>query len=63
MLSAVRLRQQVLKDLDVYARALELEHQTGVPAIDSVSLWNGTQKVDTLRAPRAGALTEKELFG
>jgi len=60
-LSGVRLRHQVLNSLDVYLRAAELELRASEPVIDSLSLWNGTQKVDTLKAARAGALNEKEL--
>ncbi len=60
-LSAVRLRHQALKDLDVFSRAVELERQAGAPVIDSVLLWSGTQGVDTVRLPRPGILSDKEI--
>ncbi|MCC6396159.1 MAG: hypothetical protein IT282_04010 [Bacteroidetes bacterium] len=60
-LSKVRLRHQVLKELDLFARAADLERQAGTAAIDSAALWGGTQAVDTMRVPRAGSVAEKDL--
>jgi hypothetical protein len=60
-LSGVRLRHQVLNTLDAYLRAAELELRASDPVIDSISLWSGTQKVDTLKAARTRARGEKEL--
>jgi len=61
ILSGVRLRHQVLNSLDVYARAAELELRAGQAALDSVSLWSGTQKVDTAKGSRVGLLSDREL--
>lgn len=59
--SAVRLRQQVLKDLDLYKRAGELEQKAEKPLIDSAALWGGTLPVsDTVRAAKSEA-NEKDL--
>ncbi len=40
-LSGVRLRSQVLKDIDLYGKAADLEEKAGAPRIDSVSFWEG----------------------
>jgi len=59
--SGVRLRQQVLKDLDLYKRAVELEQKAEKPPIDSAALWGGTLPVsDTVRAGKSEA-NEKDL--
>jgi hypothetical protein len=59
-LSSVRLRQQALKELDLYARALVQEARASEPAIDSAGVWNGTIQVrDTMKA---GTVNEKELL-
>ncbi len=54
--SAVRLRRQVFKDLDLYGKAVELEQKAENPLIDSAALWSGTMPVpDTVRAGRSEA--------
>jgi hypothetical protein len=59
--SAVRMRQQVLKDLDLYKRAGELEQKLEKPLIDSAALWSGTLPVpDTVRAAKSEE-NEKDL--
>jgi len=40
-LSRVRLRRQVLDDLDAYRRALERERTAGKTRIDSLAIWEG----------------------
>lgn len=61
-LSAVRLRQQALKDLPLYAMAVDLERKAGTPGIDSVSLW-GKKKIppDSLVATKTVSQDEKLL--
>jgi hypothetical protein len=61
-LSNVRLRQQALKDLGLYAMALELERKAQEIAIDSVTLWSGKGSVmDTTKPDRIGSTDEKLL--
>jgi len=58
-LSGVRLRQQALKDLDLYSRAAALETKAMQPTVDSIGIWTDTPLVrDTART---AAVNEKEL--
>jgi hypothetical protein len=60
-LSSVRLRSQVLKDLDLFKRAVDFEEKGKAPVLDSAALWSGKMKVtDTLRTGRS-SVEEKEL--
>jgi len=62
MLSGVRLRSQVLKDLDVYGKAAEQELKAGAPTVDSVALWGGKVILpDTGRGVRVSLPDEKLL--
>ena len=59
-LSTVRLKNQVLKELDLYARSVETEKKGMAPSLDSVALWSGKQGVqDTMK--KDGAPNEKEI--
>jgi hypothetical protein len=60
-LSDVRLRHQALKELDLFARATELEGRAERPVIDSVMLWSGRAVADSVRGGRAPSVAEKEL--
>jgi Zinc carboxypeptidase len=61
-LSNVRLRQQALKDLGLYATALELERKAREIAIDSAALWSGKGSVmDTTKPDRTSSMDEKLL--
>jgi hypothetical protein len=60
-LSDVKLRHQALKELDLYARAVELEDKAEKPVIDSVALWSGRAVADSARTGRAPTVAEKEL--
>jgi hypothetical protein len=60
--SAVRLRHQVLKDLDLYAKGLEWERAAAAPVVDSLRLWGNVPVVkDTAKGAKAGPPNEKEL--
>ncbi|MBI5216497.1 MAG: hypothetical protein HY960_12170 [Ignavibacteriae bacterium] len=59
-MSSVRTRQQALKELDLYAKALDMEQKALSPVIDSLNIWEGrTQVKDTSKAPPLPG--EKEL--
>jgi hypothetical protein len=60
-LSDVRLRNHALKELDLFARAAELEGRAGHPVIDSAALWSGRAVADSLRGGRGALSGEKEL--
>jgi len=60
-LSAVRLRQQALKELELYAKAVALEESAGAPAVDSLTIWGGKGALrDSVRPPKPSP-DEKEL--
>jgi len=60
--SDVRLKQQALKDLELYSKAVELEKKAGMPKIDSISVWEGKQpSKDTSKAEKAPAQNDKEI--
>jgi len=62
-LSAVRLRQHVLKDLDLYARALELEEKAGQLQADSAALWGArSSREDTVHPSGPAMRDEKQLL-
>jgi hypothetical protein len=59
-LSAVRLRSQVLKDLDLYGRGVDAEMTAGALKVDSAALWAGVViPADTGRAVRSSPAEEK----
>jgi hypothetical protein len=59
-LSSVRLKNQALKELDLYARSAEMEKRGLAPPIDSVALWSGRPGVqDTMK--KDAAPNEKEV--
>ncbi len=61
-LSAVRLREQALKDLDGYAAAVVREAAAGKPVIDSVAVWEGkVVPSDTAGGSKHAAGDEKRL--
>jgi hypothetical protein len=61
-LSAVRLREQALKDLDRYAAAVVREAAAGRPVIDSVAVWEGKVVLsDTAGGSTHAAGDEKRL--
>jgi hypothetical protein len=61
-LSNVRLRQQALKDLGLYATALDVERKAQAITIDSIALWSGKGSVmDTTKPDRIGSADEKLL--
>jgi hypothetical protein len=66
--SQVRCRRNVLKDLEVYKKALEREKRIGLTGIDSVALWEGapvpavTVKKDTLHKMSPEELKDADAF-
>ncbi len=61
-LSAVRLRDQVLKDRDLYDRGADLEMKAGQSTLDSVAFWSGAfEPADTGRTVRSSPAEEKAL--
>lgn len=61
-LSMVRLRQQVLKELPLYAAAVEMERKSRQAVVDSVAFWNGKAgAVDTVSIEKGPASDEKVL--
>ena len=61
-LSAVRLREQVLRDLEKYAAAVVREATTDKPVIDSVAVWEGKgTPPDTARGSKPATGDEKSL--
>jgi hypothetical protein len=59
--SGVRVRQQALKDLDLYKRAFELEQKAEKPRIDSIALWSGTLPVPDTAGGGKSEANEKDL--
>ena len=61
-LSTVRLRQQVLKELPLYAAAAEMERKALAPGVDSAAFWGGNPgAVDTVRLEKGPPIEEKAL--
>jgi hypothetical protein len=61
-LSMVRLREQVLRDLDRYAAAVAREATAGKPAIDSLAIWEGKAvPPDTARGSKPATGDERAL--
>jgi hypothetical protein len=61
-LSGVRLRSQVLKDIDLYGKAADLESKADAPNVDSIALWGGkVVPPDTGRGSRGSPVDEKLL--
>jgi hypothetical protein len=59
-LSAARLREHVLLELDRYAAAVVREAVAGAPVIDSVAVWEGKAvPSDTTRSPKPATADEK----
>jgi hypothetical protein len=61
-LSSVRLRQQVLKELPLYAASAEMERKALAPGVDSVAFWGGRPgALDTVRLEKGAPIDEKAL--
>jgi hypothetical protein len=58
----VKLRQQVLKELDIYTATVSMELHARTPLVDSIALWEGTPvRYDSVKIPKASPLSDKEL--
>ncbi len=59
----VRLRQNMLKELDLYSRSVDFEAKARTPVVDSVMIWEGRRPAgDTARVEKTPPPNERELL-
>ncbi|TAK65384.1 MAG: hypothetical protein EPO24_02675 [Bacteroidetes bacterium] len=60
-MSGVRIRQQSLKDFELFTKAVESEQKAKLPLIDSVSIWEGKLPPKDTAKKTGSVSNEKEL--